>query len=103
MRRDAGQGPALAHRFARAAQIERLQVAQPAVDRTEVVERSAAAEILALDEGDRESALRRVVRDREAVNAAADDQDVERPGRQAAEGTHQSLLARRRNDAAHAR
>src|SRR5262245_44452808 len=41
-----------------------------------MVERGAAAEIVALDQGDGEAALRRVVGDRQPVNAAADDEDV---------------------------
>ena len=82
VRRDPRDRPALAHRFPRAAHIECLQVPQPAVDRAEMVERRAAAEIVALDERDREPALRRVVRDRQPINAAADDQHVEGAGRE---------------------
>ena len=58
--------------------VERLEIAQPAVDRPEMIEGAAAAEIGALDERDGEAALRRVVRDRQAVDAAADDEHVER-------------------------
>src|SRR5439155_7090560 len=39
MRRDARDGPPLAHRFARAADVERLQIPQPAVNRAQMVER----------------------------------------------------------------
>ena len=75
----------LAHRLARAREVERLQVAQPAVDRAQVVERGAAAEVVALDERDRQAALRRVVGDRQAVDAAADDEHVEGAAGQAVE------------------
>ena len=79
MRRDPRQRPPLADRFARAADVERLQIAEAAVDRPQVIERRAAAEVVGLDEGRRQAPLRRVVGDREAVDAAADDEHVEGP------------------------
>ncbi len=78
MRRDAGERAPFAHRFARASDVQVLQVAEPAVNGAQVVEGAAAAEIVALDERHRSAALRRVVRDRQAVDAAADDEHVER-------------------------
>src|SRR5207245_1473106 len=50
MRCDACDGPPLAHRLARAADVERLQIPQPAVNRAQMVERCAAAEVVLLDE-----------------------------------------------------
>jgi hypothetical protein len=78
MRRDAGEGAPLAHRFACASDVQVLQVAESAVNGAQVVEGTAAAEIIALDERHRGAALRGVVRDRQAVDAAADDEHVER-------------------------
>ena len=54
-----------------------LQIAQPAVNRAQMIERRAAAEVVALDQRHRQAALRRVVRDRQAVDPAADDEHVE--------------------------
>src|SRR5262249_55123301 len=78
MRRDARKRAPLADRFPRAPEVERLQIPQAAVDRTEMIERRAAAEVVALDQRDRQPAVRRVVRDRQAVHTAADDEHVER-------------------------
>ncbi len=50
MRRDAGERAPLEHRFARARDVQVLQVAQPAVNRPQMVEGAAAAEVVALDE-----------------------------------------------------
>src|SRR5262249_58593049 len=55
----------------------RLQVAQPAVNRPQMVERRSAAEVVPLDERHREAALRRVIGDRQTIDAAADDEHVE--------------------------
>ena len=76
-RRHAGKRAPLANGFAHAAEIGRLQISQAAVDRLEVIERRRRAEISALDERHRQPALRGVVRDREAVDAAADDEQIE--------------------------
>jgi hypothetical protein len=78
VRRNPRNRPPLAHRFARAAHVERLQIPQATVNRPQMIERGPAAEVLLLDERHRQPALRRVVRDRQPVNAAADDEDVER-------------------------
>ena len=53
--------------------------------RPEMVERGAASEIAAVDERHRQPALRAVVRDRQAVDAAADHEHVEGAGSEAAE------------------
>ena len=57
---------------------EGLQVTQPAVNGAQMIERGAAAEVAALDERDCEAALRAVTRDGQTMDAAADDEDVER-------------------------
>ena len=77
MRSDARHRVPLAHRLARAPDVERLQVSQPAVNRAQVIERRAAPEVVAFDERHAEAALRRVLRDREPVDPAADDEHVE--------------------------
>jgi hypothetical protein len=77
LRREPRRRAPLANRLARAADVQRLQVAQPAVNRAQMVERRAAAEVVLLDQGDRQPALRRVVGDRQPVNAAADHEHVE--------------------------
>src|SRR5580765_6010503 len=79
-----------------------------------MVERRATAEVVPFDEGDRQTALRRIVRERQAVNAAAYDENVERTGSQAVEIANDlsyqplplrppRLLAPRRNDVVHPR
>src|ERR1700687_6049003 len=68
----------LTNRFASATDVQGLQIAQPAVNGAQMVERGAASEVFALDECDREAALRAVIRDGQTVDAAADDEDVER-------------------------
>ena len=59
-----------------------LQGAKSAVQRALMIEREAAAEIRSLDERDAESALRGVVGREQPVDPAADDQQIESPGRQ---------------------
>ena len=49
------------------------------MNRAQVIEGCAAAEVLPLDERHGKAALRRVVGDRQAVDAAADHEHVERP------------------------
>ena len=88
MRRDARERPPLADRLARPGQIKALQIAQAAVDGPQMIERGAAAEIVALDERHRQTALRCIVRNRQPVNPAADDQHVERRSGQTIEVTH---------------
>ena len=77
LRRDPRHRPPLADRLARAPDIQRLQIAQPPVNRAQMVERRAAAEVVPLDERDRQTSLRRVKRDRQPIDAAADDEHVE--------------------------
>jgi len=50
------------------------------VDGPEVIEGVGAAEVAALDQHDRQPALRCVRRDRQAVNTATDDEQIERAG-----------------------
>ena len=78
MRRNGRDDAPLDCRFARARDVERLKIAQAAMDRSEVIEGGAAAEIGALDECDGQAALRGVVGDRQAVDAAADDEHIKR-------------------------
>ena len=47
------------------------------MDRAQVIEGAAAAEIVALDERDGQPALGRIAGNRQAVDAAADDEHVE--------------------------
>ena len=77
VRRNARQRPPLPDRLAGARKIELLQIAQAAVDGAQMVERGAAAEIVALDQRHRETALRRIVGDRQPADPAADDEHVE--------------------------
>jgi hypothetical protein len=76
VRRDAGEGAALADRLAGPNQIDGLQVAQAAVQGPQMVERRSAAEVGALDQRHRQAPLRRVAGDRQPVDAAADDEQI---------------------------
>src|SRR5262245_20023917 len=82
-RRNAREGPAFRARLARHRNVERLQIPEPAVDRAEMVEGGAASEVVALDERHRQAALGCVAGDRETVDAAAHDENVERGMREA--------------------
>ena len=62
---------------AQARQIGGLQIAQAAVQRAMVVERGAAAEVVPIDQRDVQAARRRIPRRHQAVDAAADDEQVE--------------------------
>src|SRR5262249_45943911 len=66
--------------FPRAHKVEGLQVPETAVDRPQVVERVPRPEIATFDERDGESPLCGIGRDGEAVDAAADDEQVEGVG-----------------------
>jgi hypothetical protein len=79
VRGDARDGPPLEDGLAHAAEVTALQVPQPAVDRLQVIERRAGAKIVALHERHPEAAQRRVPGRGQAVQAAADDQEVEPP------------------------
>ena len=74
---DPGERAPLAQRLPGPPDVERLKIPEAPVKRAEVVERSAASEIAAVDERDRQPTLRAVVRDRQAVDAAADHEHVE--------------------------
>ena len=57
-------------------QVAAFERAQPAVNRPLMIERQAAAEVRALDERDRQPALRGVVGGKQPVNPAAHDQQI---------------------------
>ncbi len=65
------------NRLAHAADIGRLQVSQAAVNGLEMIERCRGAEIAAIDQRNGQTALRRVVGDRQTVDAAAHHEHVE--------------------------
>ena len=67
----------LANGLAHTSDVGGLQIPKAAVNRLEMVERRGRAEIAALDECYGQAALRGVIRDREAVDAAADDEEIE--------------------------
>ena len=95
VRRDARQGPALPREAAQRGHVARLQRPDAAVYRLGAVERRAAAEVAAVDDGHRQSAQRGVPRRDGAVNAAAEHQQIERAGRQrrrvASHGRHDTV------------
>ena len=91
VRRDSGQGPAFFHRFTGAPEVQFLKVAESSMDRPKVIERRTAAEVVSLDERHRQAALCRVVRDRQAVNTASHDEEVERPSSKSVEITNHSV------------
>src|SRR5258706_2650789 len=68
--RDSRERPALANRLPCTTDVERLQIAEAPVDRSKMVEGCTAAEVIAFDERHRQASLRRVVRDRQTVDAA---------------------------------
>ncbi len=76
-RRDARQGAALADRAAGVTQPPVLQRSQPAVHGALMIERGGAAEIVGVDERGLQPAAGGVVGDRQAVDAAADDEKIE--------------------------
>jgi hypothetical protein len=65
------------NRLAHPLEIGRLQIAQPAVDGLEMIERGSGAEVAAIDQRDGLSTLRGVVGDRQAVYPAAHHEHVE--------------------------
>src|SRR5262245_60588851 len=94
IRRDPRKRAPFVDRLARARQVERLQIPEAAVDGPEMVERRAAAKVVPLDQRDRQAPLRRIVGDRQPVNAATDDEDVEGPCSQSIEvALHEGELA----------
>ena len=77
---DARERAALANGLAREVDPAGPERTQSAVGGALVVERRPGCEVAPLDERDRQSARGRLGRRHEPVNAAADDQDVERAG-----------------------
>ena len=77
---DPRQGAAFDDAGARAIEPSGLQRAQAAVRGLLLVERDAAAEVRCFDERHAEAAARCLIREREPVNAASDDGDIERAG-----------------------
>jgi hypothetical protein len=95
MRQNARQRAPLADEQPHLREVERLQRAQSAVQRLEVVEGGGRAEIAFVDDGDRQPALRGVPRRGDAVEAGADDNHVEFRVRQTAEvALHRPLIVR---------
>ena len=88
VRDDAGQRAALADEQPHLLEVERLQRAQAAVQGLQVVERGAAAEVAAIDQGHGEAAVDGVPGDGRAVDSGADDQHVEPGVRQSPEVAH---------------
>ena len=72
--------------------IGRLQVSQAAVNGFQMIERRGGAEIAALDQRHGQPALRRVVGDRQTVDAAADHEHVEFAFGEAREISNQAEL-----------
>ncbi len=77
MWRGAEQDLALAQRLADQPELELFEIAQPAMDELGRGRAGMLREIVLLDEQHRLFAHRRVARDRRAVDAAADDEEVE--------------------------
>jgi hypothetical protein len=68
--------PLLRHRLPVAGEIERLEIAKPAVDHPQAVPGRLAAEVPALEEQGREPAPGRLQRQRDAMNPAAHHEQV---------------------------
>ena len=77
MRRRAQQHLALAQRLAHQPEFAVLQIAQAAVDELRGRRRGAGGEIVLLDQDDAKAAAGGVARDAGAVDAAADDGEIE--------------------------
>ena len=71
------QQPALLERLADQAEVEHLEVAQPAVDQLAAAAAGAAGQVALLQQAGAEPAGHRVERDARADDTAADDEDVE--------------------------
>ena len=78
VRGDAQQGAPLPHVLAQLVEAQALQAADAAVQRLGVVERGAAADVAAIDQGDAQAAQGRIPGDGRAVDARADDHQIER-------------------------
>ncbi len=64
-------------RFVESAQIQSLQIAQPSVNDTQAVSAGRAGEVTALDQDRPQSAPSRLQRNHDAVDTAADDDEIE--------------------------
>ena len=82
VRQDVREGATLAQVLAHLAEVPALERAHAAVHRLGVVERRAAAEVPLVDQGHLEAALRRIPGRGGAVDAGADDEQVELGGRE---------------------
>src|SRR5207244_4460130 len=78
---------ALAERFTDQADLAVLEVAEPAVDQPSGPARGARAEVGLVQQQDAEAAHGGVARDPAAVDAGADDDQVERVGHRLSAGT----------------
>ena len=85
VRDDAREGPPLADEQPHLREVERGQRPQAAMQRLEIVEGGGGAEIVLVDDRDRQPALRRVPRRGDAVEAAAHHNHVKLRVRQIAE------------------
>ena len=100
MGRDAAQRPALSYEPAQRGDVAGLQRPNAAVQGLRAVERGAAAEVGAVDNGGAKAAQGRIPGCDRAVYAPADDEEVEGTGRQRREVSahfHFSYEARKRN------
>src|SRR5690606_19143850 len=92
VRGDGQPYPPLVDRLANPAEIQVLQVANPAVDDLQGIVRRARTEIRLFDERHRQAAQRRVTSYTGAVDPAANDQDIEAAIRERVEvALHESL------------
>jgi hypothetical protein len=71
------EGAPLSDRFPCTRDVGVLKISEAAVNRAQMVEAAAAAEVVALDQRNREPARRGVARDRKTVDAAADHEHIE--------------------------
>src|SRR5690606_27387758 len=78
MRRDVEQRLPLAQRLAHETELAVLEIAQAAVDQPRRGRRRSARDVVLLDDEHREAGARRQPRDAGAVDAGADDGDVDR-------------------------
>ncbi len=89
VRRHAGHGPAFADEQPHLRQAQALQRSQAAVQRLQAVEGRAAAEVAAVDQRHPQAPLRRIPCGQGAVDAGADDEQIEGVVRQPAQIAHQ--------------
>jgi hypothetical protein len=77
--RQSKQSPAFGAGLENQMQVAVLEIPHAAMHESRRATRGPAREIVLLDEGDTQSAQRRVARDAATGNAAADDEQIERP------------------------